>query len=401
MRILHILDHSIPLQSGYTFRTLSILEQQRARGWETFHLTSAKHTRPHIASEEIEGWKFYRTRPATGLFSSLPVLRELALMRGTEKRLLDVIDEVRPDILHAHSPLLNAIPAIRAGRKRGLPVVYEVRAFWEDAAASHGTAGEGSLRYRATHALESWALRHADAVTTICAGLKSDIITRGVAIDKITVIPNAVDVDGFSGGGAPDKALATSLGLGGKTVLGFIGSFYSYEGLALMLDAMPDLIRARPDIRLLLVGGGPEDERLRAQAKTLGLADEVVFTGRVPHTEVQKYYDLVDILVYPRISMRLTDLVTPLKPLEAMALNKIIVASRVGGHQELIKDGETGNLFTPDDRADLVATILQTLDNRENWDRQRQAGRQFVEQERTWANSVANYAPLYERLKNR
>lgn len=146
MRILHILDHSIPLQSGYTFRTLSILEQQRARGWDTFHLTSAKHTRPFVASEEVEGWRFYRTPPATGLFSSLPVLSELALMRGTERRLLEVIDEVRPDILHAHSPLLNAIPAIRAGRSQGLPVVYEVRAFWEDAAASHGTAREGGAR---------------------------------------------------------------------------------------------------------------------------------------------------------------------------------------------------------------------------------------------------------------
>jgi ABC-2 type transport system ATP-binding protein len=146
MRILHILDHSIPLQSGYTFRTLSILAEQRARGWETMHITTPKHTRPYRPVEEIDGWTFYRTPPVAVAAARLPVVREAALMRRVETRIGQVIAEARPDILHAHSPVLNALPAIRAGRKHGIPVVYEVRAFWEDAAASHGTGREGGLR---------------------------------------------------------------------------------------------------------------------------------------------------------------------------------------------------------------------------------------------------------------
>ncbi|MBT5047929.1 MAG: glycosyltransferase, exosortase A system-associated [Rhodospirillaceae bacterium] len=398
MRILHILDHSIPLQSGYTFRTLSILQQQRALGWETFHLTSPKHTRPFVAQEEVDGWSFYRTPPIEGPGAKLPVLRELALINATASRLAQVAPEIRPDILHAHSPVLNAIPALRVGRKLGIPVVYEVRAFWEDAAASHGTSSEGGPRYQLTRALESWALRRASAVTTICEGLRGDIVARGIPEDRVTVIPNAVNVDEFSGGAPGDPTLAHSLGLTGKTVLGFLGSFYSYEGLHHALQAMPKILAANEDVRLLLVGGGPEDERLRQTATQMGLADKIIFTGRVPHAEVQKYYDLVDVLVYPRIPIRLTDLVTPLKPLEAMALNKVIVASDVGGHRELIRDGETGNLFAAGDIDDLAATVLRVLDSRYDWPGQIAAGRHFVEQERSWRNSVARYAPVYERL---
>lgn len=398
MRILHILDHSIPLHSGYTFRTLSILEQQRALGWETFHLTSPKHARPYQPREDVEGWTFYRTPPVKGFGASLPVLRELALIRQTEARLEQVAAEVRPDILHAHSPVLNAIPALRVGRRQGIPVVYEVRAFWEDAAVTLGTSSEGGLRYRLTRWLETRALRQADAVTTICEGLRGDIAARGIPADRITVIPNAVNVEEFSGGAPADPALAASLGLTGKAVLGFLGSFYSYEGLHDLLQAMPQMLSGNPDIRLLLVGGGPEEDRLKDLAGKLAIEDKVVFTGRVPHAEVQKYYDMVDVLVYPRVPVRLTELVTPLKPLEAMALNKVMVASDVGGHRELIRDGETGNLFAAGDIDDLAGTILRVLGNRPDWPRQIAAGRRFVEQERSWKNSVARYVPVYEKL---
>ena len=154
MRILHILDHSIPLHSGYTFRTLSILKEQRALGWETFHLTSSKQKNCNAAEEVVEGWHFYRTPAATGLRSRIPVLNQLAVMDGLTRRLIEVVKIVKPDILHAHSPVLNAIPALRVGRLMSIPVVYEVRAFWEDAAVDHGTSREWGPRYRLTRGLE-------------------------------------------------------------------------------------------------------------------------------------------------------------------------------------------------------------------------------------------------------
>lgn len=398
MRILHILDHSLPLHSGYTFRTLAILEQQRALGWETFHLTSPKQGECGVLEEEVDGWRFYRTTPVYGLFSTLPGLGEIELMGEITHRLEQVARRVKPHLLHAHSPVLNAIPALRVARRLGIPVVYEVRAFWEDAAVDHGTSREGGLRYRLTRALETYALKRVDAVTTICEGLRSDIVARGIAEHKVTVIPNAVDIGKFSAGTTPDLALAHALGLGGSLVIGFIGSFYAYEGLAVLLRALPHMLKHRADIHILLVGGGPQEAALTQLAAELGVQDKVIFTGRVPHNDVQRYYDLIDVLVYPRLSMRLTDLVTPLKPLEAMAQGRLIAASDVGGHRELIRSGETGVLFKSNDPDDLAAKVLDLIQRPERWPALKSAARQFVETERNWPASVALYRTVYDSI---
>jgi glycosyltransferase involved in cell wall biosynthesis len=184
-------------------------------------------------------------------------------------------------------------------------------------------------------------------------------------------------------------------------VLGFIGSFYTYEGLALLLAALPAMLAGETRIRILLVGGGPQEASLRRFAASLGVEDKVVFTGRVAHNEVQRYYDLIDVLVYPRLSMRLTDLVTPLKPLEAMAQGRLLVASDVGGHRELIRDGETGVLFKAGDADALARKVLDLLADQPAWPRLRTAARRFVETERNWPASVGRYRLVYGRLTDK
>ena len=396
LHVLHILDHSLPLHSGYTFRTLAILRQQRALGWRTTHLTSAKQG--EAAAQQVDGWHFLRTPPLRGWWTALPVLGQLGVVVGLYRRLLHVAVTTRPQILHAHSPALNAVAALRVGRKLGIPVVYEIRAFWEDAAIDHGTSRAGGPRYRITRALESHVLRRADAVTTICEGLRTDIVARGIAAAKVTVIPNAVDQLQFPQARPPDGALACALGLGGGPVLGFIGSFYAYEGLALLIGAMPRMLAALPGLKLLLVGGGPQDLALRALAARLGLQDEVIFSGRVAHDKVADYYGLTDILVYPRLPMRLTELVTPLKPLEAMAQGLLVVASDVGGHREMVEHGKTGILFKAGDAEALSEQVIQLARQADTWPALRRQARAYIERERNWAASVARYGPIYRRL---
>jgi glycogen(starch) synthase len=398
IRVLHVLDHSIPLHSGYTFRTAALLREQRALGWETFQLTSPKQGATATPFEDVDGLRFYRTPLAKGTLAKIPLGREVALMKQLEVRLEEVARDTRPDIIHAHSPVLNALPAIKVARKLEIPVVYEIRAFWEDAAVDHGSTSEGSLRYRATRRLETRAIQQVDHVFTICEGLRADIVARGIPPGKVTVIPNAVDVDSFQLASPPDPQLQEKWGLTGKTVVGFIGSFYAYEGLDLLLDALPELISLHPNVRVLLVGGGPQEANLRQQAERLGLGGYVIFTGRVPHKEVNHYYDLIDVLAYPRHPMRLTELVTPLKPLEAMAQGQLFVASDVGGHQELVEDKKTGILFQAGSRQALAQAILELLDNRDRWPELRANGRRFVESIRNWKNSVANYREPYLRL---
>jgi glycosyltransferase involved in cell wall biosynthesis len=180
-------------------------------------------------------------------------------------------------------------------------------------------------------------------------------------------------------------------------VLGFAGSFYGYEGLHLLVSALARLVPRYPDIRLLLVGGGVQGAALRAQAQAEGVAGRVIFTGRVPHAQVQKYYELIDVLAYPRLPIRLTELVTPLKPLEAMAQGRMFVASDVGGHRELVRHGETGFLFEAGSVDALVAALARVLDERAQWPAIRRQARAFVERERTWSNSVTRYREVYRR----
>jgi len=398
MRILHVLDHGLPLHSGYAFRTRAIVTAQQGRGWDVACLTGARQGERPSRREEIDGITFFRTPPAKPARSPLREWREVRALR---RRLEEVIAEWRPDQIHVHSPVLGALAALPAARRFRLPVLYEIRAFWEDAAVGNGTGREGSVRYRLIRMLETRACRKADAVAVICDGLKHDLIARGIGGDKVIVSPNGVDLGLFGTPAEPDRSLVAQLGLEGADVVGFIGSFYDYEGLDDLIAAMPALIERRPEARLLLVGGGPMEEALKAQAAASGVADRIHFAGRVPHQEVERYYALIDLLAYPRKAMRLTELVTPLKPLEAMAQGKLVVASDVGGHRELIEDGVTGTLFPAGDPEALARSLADLFDRRDRWDERRETARRFVERERNWADNVANYDPVYRRLKRK
>ena len=395
MHILHVLDHSLPLQSGYTFRTISILREQRALGWKTSHLTSPKQGRRDAPFETVDGWSVYRTPMPSGLLSRLPAAFELELMRVTARRIRELVDRERPDLIHAHSPALNALPALWVGRQTGLPVVYEVRALWEDGAVEHGMDSHNSLRYRLARGLETFALKRVDAITTICEGLRGEILARGLPEDRVTVIPNGVDPEDFSSGGAGGTAIRAHLGLEKATILGYIGSFYGYEGLNTLIDALPIILREAPAVRLIFVGGGPMEEALKQQAAGLGVTDKIVFAGRVPHAEVQRYYDAIDLLVYPRLNGRLTDLVTPMKPLEAMAMEKLFVASDVGGHRELMPETDPAQRFRAGDAADLARSVLNLLREPGRWPELRRRGRDYVIRERNWSGSVARYKDVY------
>jgi glycogen(starch) synthase len=401
MRILHVLDHSLPLHSGYAFRTLAILREQRSLGWETLQLTTPRHRATEREVEEVDGWTFHRTAMRNGIGPKPPAVAYLLEMAATRRRLTDLAGAFKPDVIHAHSPVLNVFPAISVGRRLGVPIVYEVRALWEDAAVDHGTTREGSVRYRLSRALETAALRRVDHVTTICEGLKREIAGRGIPGERITVIPNAVDPSAFRSGGGGEPALRSALGLDGATVIGFAGSFYGYEGLDLLIEALALLAERRPELRALLIGGGLQESALSRLAGEHGVSSRVVFAGRVPHTEVARYYDLIDVLAYPRRRIRLTEVVTPLKPLEAMAQGRMVVASDVGGHEELIRDGETGFLFPAGDAQALARKIDEVLARRDEWPSLRERARRFIESERTWARSVARYATVYDALRAR
>jgi PEP-CTERM/exosortase A-associated glycosyltransferase len=275
-------------------------------------------------------------------------------------------------------------------------VVYEARAFWEDAAVDHGTTREGSPRYRLTRALETHLFRRADRAVVIAARMRDELARRGIDPSRVTVVGNGVDTERF----APvprNEGLARRLGLDGGPVFGFIGSFYHYEGLRFLVEALPLLRKRLPEARILLVGGGEEESVLRGLAAASGSA--VVLAGQVPHREVLDYYSLIDVFVCPRRRMRLTELVTPLKPLEAMAAGCPVLASDVGGLAELIDHGVTGLLFRADSREAFVDAAAELGGSAELRALLGKRARQAVVDERTWSRVVSAYLPLYRGLR--
>jgi PEP-CTERM/exosortase A-associated glycosyltransferase len=297
--------------------------------------------------------------------------------------------------VHAHSPVLVGLPALRAARRRGLPLVYEVRDLWENASVDRGKFGERSARYAVARAAETWLLRRADAVVTICEMLREELAYRLARAGGISIVPNGVDTARFAPR-PPREDLRARFGLRGKTVIGYVGTFQPYEGLDTLIAALPRIAAAVPAAHLLLVGSGSEGPRLRAEVEAGGLGAQVTFAGQVPHEEIVDVYPLLDLLVYPRILTRTTSLTTPLKPLEAMAMARPVLASDVPAMRELVRPGETGSMFRAGDSESLAAKAIAALGNPE-WQRAlAERARAWVERERRWPDLVRRYHGIYE-----
>jgi len=400
-KVLHVLDHSLPLHSGYAFRSQNILQCQRNLGWRPCAATSIKHQMGlkndsgSSTEEQIDGIRFYRSdfnSRMTGQYSSQ--FQVIAKLWALLKRVIAI---EQPDVLHVHSPALNVLPALVLGRKLGIPVVYEIRAFWEDAAVDHGSYREFSWKYRLVHALETWACRRVSHLAVLCEGIKQDLQQRGIGENHMTIVPNGIHAEDFQPCPA-DEELRHAWGLDGKIVIGFVGSFYRYEGLDVLVEAFARLLKKRNDLVLLLVGGGEVEEELKAQVHHLSLTSHVVFTGRIPHERIPGVYGLFDFLVYPRNSIRLTELVTPLKPLEAMAMEKPVVASDIGGHRELIRDGETGVLFQAGNIESLAQNLEELLQYPDRVQQLVKRGKAWVTQERSWVKIVRQYISIYQKV---
>lgn len=393
-KILHVLDHSLPEQSGYAYRSHAILRELQKQGLSLEVITSPKHGEVTEAATGIDDILYQRTTAGSGASTS-GVAGQLRTIRATRKRIAEECRRGGVDIIHAHSPCLNGLAALR----HGVPLIYEMRSSWEDASVSSGVTSEGSLRYRISKALETFVVRRADAVVVICEGLRRELLERGVADEKITVAPNALPPEVFERPG-PDAVASVRerFGLVNAKVLGFFGSFFEWEGIDDLVQALPDVIESVPNVHLLLAGGGRQEEALRRRVTELGLDRSVTFAGRVAHDEVMAFYGAADAVVFPRVSSRLTNMVTPIKPLEAMAQGTVVVASDVGGHKELVRDGETGFLYPAGSREGLARTISEVLNSSESFSEVRARARRFVEDERRWSVVAKRYIPVYEEL---
>ena len=402
LRVLHVLDHSWPVHTGYSIRSLHLIAAQRRLGLRPQALTGPLQIvdDPQPVEIVVENITYRRT-PYHGKFSEWaisrrrPILREAAIVRLIRNRILELTENETFDLIHAHSPALCGLGALQAARSKRIPFVYELRAFWEDAAVDQNKISTRSPRYRLSQKLEDYVVHRADAVVGISQSILDELKKRKTDPARLFHVPNGVDVEKFSLV-SRDEALASKLGLGGEPVLGFIGSLYRWEGVAWLVGAVAELRRRGTACKLLIVGDGEEMPAVREAVRELRAEDFIQILGRVPHDDIERYYSVVDVLVYPRHSIRLTELVTPLKPLEAMALGKAILGSDVGGIRELVQPEKTGVLFGADNVEDFCEQAKRLLSQTGLQRKLGEEARGFILREKDWKVLAQRYIDVYD-----
>ncbi|MFC4910505.1 glycosyltransferase [Actinomadura gamaensis] len=394
-RVLMFVTNSLPVtNAGYTVRTHRIaLAQREALGWDTHVVTRLGHPLAQGVGDararvDVDGVPYHRLLPWTPQPDPVRAVAKAADLAGR------LVRHLRPDVLHAVSDHRNAAVALELGRRHGLPVVYEVRGFLEDSWLSRSPDHRPSDDfYRLTRELETRRMNEADALVTLGETMRAEIAGRGVDPTKITVVPNAVD-EGFLDP-LPDAAgLRAELGLpAGVPVVGLTSSFYGYEGIDTLIDAAAVLRAGRDDVTLLLVGDGPERAALERRAAERGV--RAVFTGRVPPSDVRRYHALLDVFAVPRRADRVCQLVTPLKPLEAMAGGIPVIASDVSALREIVEPGVTGTLTLPEDAEAWANSLGELIYSPELRKKLGRAAREWVRAERTWRAVTARYRDAY------
>jgi PEP-CTERM/exosortase A-associated glycosyltransferase len=400
--VLHVLDHSWPVLSGYSVRSRNLLTAQHRLGQSLMAVSSPLHELDDGSSSDvtIDGVSYIRT-PITGAPARLalprrwPLVREWETVRLLRNRILQLIDSHPVSIIYAHSPALCGLAGLQAAHRRSLPFVYEVRAFWEDAAVDQKRTTVSSLRYRLTRGLEGYVADWADAVSAIAQPMLDDLCQRGLPAEKLFHVPNGVDADQF----APlpyEQQLAKKLGLEDSVVFGFFGSLYRYEGVAWLIRAASELRSRGHRFKVLIIGNGEEEMAIRDAIHEYNAGEFVLILPRVSHDEIRNYYSIVDVMVFPRLSVRLTELVTPLKPLEAMSLQKAVLASDVGGHRALLEHDNTALLFRAEDVGDFCHQAERLITSPVLRKQLGECGRQVILRDWDWKVVAQRYQRIYE-----
>ncbi|WP_051990509.1 glycosyltransferase [Kocuria palustris] len=403
-RVLYMLHNSLPYHSaGYSTRTHGLLSGLRGLGWDVQGVTRLgyPYDMPKMAElgeiapvNVVDGIPYHRLSTTPGIEKKSPITEYV-------KRYVAALEakamEEKPSILHGASNHWNGLATVSTAYRLGIPSIYEVRGLWEVTRGSRDFEWAKGGMYRFMARMEADAAANATHVLAITQALKDELINRGVDGEKITVVPNAVDAQRFTPQ-PRDAELEAQLGFQGKTVIGYIGSVLDYEGLGLLIEAAERMRSQRNDFVVMIVGDGAELERFQSEVETRELRDVVRFLGRVPHEDVERYYSLVDIAPFPRLPLPVCEMVSPLKPFEALAMGKAIVASDVAALAEIVQPNVTGLLHRKGDVDDLTAKLTELVERPELRAQLSSNGLTWVRENRQWPDMAQRVSAIYESL---
>ncbi len=402
---LAVLAQSLPHRSGgYATRSHGILTGLRSRGWEPQVVTrlgfpydrwSSSNTEEVPGEDVVDGIAYHRLlEPGERAYPTTPVASYIERFTA---RIMAQATQQRAALIHASSFQNNGLAGLAAARRLGIPFIYEMRGLEDLMKVSRNPAFADTGSYRFISGLENHIVAHADVTFVITEALREEMIQRGGPADRIVVLPNGVHTSEFEPR-PRDARLQAELGLGERMVIGYAGGLVDYEGLDLLVEAAAALAERRSDFVVVIVGDGHMDARLRRLVEQMGLQEFVIFTGRVPHDEVARYLSLFDITPFPRLPLPVCELISPMKPFEAMAMGKAVIASSVAALTEIVEHDVRGLVFDKGDSTDFAAQLDRYLDSATLREEMGRGARQWVFEKQDWSDVVAVADSVYRRL---
>ena len=396
MKILHIVYQSLPNISGSSIRTRDIVGSQKEIGINPVVVSSPFQDGESPNNPEyINGILHYRTYNDNP--EHLVTETKSSLLKRINKafsifsfytKVEAIIKLEKPEILHAHATFFCGIVAVFLGRKHNIPVVYELRSLWEEREKKEADSFISKLQPKLITAIETFVMKRVDLVIAINKNLEENINQRGILNTKI--VANAVNTSIIN---AVETSLSTT-----PVSFGYIGSVSPIEGLDLMAKVWYNLEKKGIKNHFHVYGTGTYFSNLKALIEELNLK-QFHLHGSVNPSEINTAFNNVDVIVNPRIKSKITDTVTPLKPLEAMAYSKLVIASDVGGMKELIEHNKTGLLFKADNTDDLEKCITQIISEGTPSSIVTDA-KNYVIENKSWLQNADKYKRYYTELIN-
>lgn len=410
---IHLLTNSLPAtQSGYTLRSQRLLEAIGQRGIQVKAFTRLGY--PVMigvltAQKSVRVGEVLYRRCLPWRLGSMHFVRLRQWIAATLATLhRNKVAQGGACVVHTTTNYPNAIAAQSIAQALRAPWVYEVRGIMEETWASnkktaHSRAdAESSERFALIRARETEMMQRADHVLTLSGVMKNLLVQRGIAAEKITVVPNAVSNSLFALNLSPVEARAQfNLPAEGFWV-GSVSSLVDYEGFDTLLRAVA-LLRAKgQDARALLAGAGTARPGLEKLAVEIGLelGKTAVFLGKISPEQAYTAHQTLDVFAVPRKNVQVTRSVTPLKPIEAMALGRPIIVSDIPPLTELIHNSVSapvGLLAEAQNPASFATAIERLAHNQQLYDELTLAGREFA-QTRTWQHNGLVVEEVYRNL---
>lgn len=424
MLILHLLQNSLPKISGSTIRTKYIFKYQK-KFVKLIALTSFVFNSFQEDLEIIEGIPHFRVRRNVSSKFRLYLkylgklnyifykyfnidinfgYQDFIISFYMRNYISKLVKYYKVDIIHAHSYYLAGKYGLPIAKKRNIPFIYEVRGFIEENLIANSSKRNRNskliaITYKNIKRNETELMTKSDLIITLSKSMKDEIVQRNIDKDKIKIIPNGTDTDVLIPT-PPNQNLIKKLDLKDQFVIGFIGRITWYEGIEILFKSINLIKKEVKNIKVILIGNIDKEyfNYLEKLARELKITHYISYIGSVPHESVIDYYSIIDIIVLPRVNFKVCRVVTPLKPLEAMALNTLVIASDFPSFRSIIIPKKTGVLFQAENPKDLASKIVYYNKNSKEKSEIEIFARNYAEDHFSWKKIIPKYKELYLEL---